>query len=243
MSDSSSHSNAPVSAKTEPAQAKPPALKERRYGRVYSRIDLPALLPLAAAGALAGAGTYAAVLTEPPSEYRGYLFLGSLVAAVFWLYRVVTTNNDVLVGDAGVAIEKAGEVQRLLWSEIQSIRYENQHLVLLGAHTTLRIPELFHTQAIRSILKEAAERLPKIIDVPAKLVDELPTLVAAKPPQPQAVHALQIAGKRCVVSKQVITVERDARLCRNCMTVYHRTKVPTICVTCDRELAGNTLTL
>lgn len=242
MSDSSSKSNAQVPAKTEPAQAKQPTLRERRYERVYSGVDWPALLPLLAAGALAGAGTYAGFISAPPSEYRSFLFLGALVAAAICLYRVAVTNSDILVGDAGVAIEQGGEVNRLLWSEILSIRSENQHLVLKGASTTLHVPQLFQTQAIRAILKEAVERLPQIVDVPAKLVDSLPK-VDAREPKPENVHALQIAGKRCSVSKQVIAVERDARLCHNCMTVYHRDRVPSVCVTCNRELRGNTVTL
>lgn len=188
-----------------------------------------------AAGLLLGAGSYAALWADPPSDYRNFLILSGCAAAGFFAFRMTSGKSVVLVGDAGVATEQGGDVSRLLWSEIEAIRYEDDHLVLVGASNKLRIPSQSHTRAIRAVLAETAERLPKVLEVSKKLVDTLPK-TSGEGPSPVRVESLQIAGKRCLVSKQVLTFERDARLCPTCTSIYHREHVPETCVTCERPL-------
>jgi hypothetical protein len=225
------------------ATGKHPALLERRYLQEVNKPDYVAFVSLLGAGLCLGAATYGHYVMTPEAEYRSFLVLGSLVGLGLTLFRVTRNRSQVLVGDAGVAIEQNGELTRLLWWEIQSIRYRAEALVLVGANTSLHLSSRVHTRAIRAVLAEAAERLPNLLDVPAKLVDELPKLNDAPQPQAEPVHSLQIAGKRCVVSQQVITVERDARLCPNCASVYHREQLPKTCVTCHRELGKRAVCL
>ena len=213
-----------------------PALLERRYVEEVNRIDYVAFGPLLIAGLCLGAGSYTHFVMEPPAEYQGFLILGGLVALGFSAFRWTGRGSQVLVGDAGVALERGGEVNRLLWWEIKSIRYESESLVLVGENTKLTLSSHLHVRAIRAVLKEAVERLPNILDVPAKLVDELPKLKEQIEPKAAPVQSLQVAGKRCAKSQQVITVERDARLCPNCASVYHYKQLPKVCVNCKGDL-------
>jgi len=226
------------SKKPERPSTVPPGLLERRYSSEWNRPDWLALGPLFAGGLCLGAATFSHFLAKSPTEQETLLLLAFLAGASFFTYRLYASKRAVLVGDAGVGVEQGGELSRLLWWEINHIRYEADALVLSGANTTLRLPSRFHTRAIHAILKEAAERLPSILDVKSKLVDELPKLETVQEPTPEPVHSLQLAGKRCVASKQVISVERDARVCPNCTSVYHRNNLPKVCLTCRCELAS-----
>jgi hypothetical protein len=211
-------------------------LLERRFVTEWNRPDWVVMGASVAGGLLLGAASYTTwVATSQAADYRNFLYLGALAAAGLFVFRITSGKTVAFVGDAGVAIEQGEDRTRLLWSEIESIRYAAGHLVLTGATTTLRLPSQVHTRAIRAILAEAATRLPKILDVRAKLVDELPE-VPGDGPKSEAVESLQIAGKRCVVTKQILTFERDARLCPVCTSVYHRDHVPAECVTCQRPL-------
>lgn len=239
MESSSSLDSAKKSASVQPA---PSALSETRFVSEWNRPDWIVLGSSVAAGLLLGAATYSTWLADPPDDFRNFLFLGGIAAGALFAFRLGSGKAMVLVGDAGVAMDQGGEVTRLLWSEIQSIRYEAANLVLNGANTRLSVPSQSHTRAIRAILREAAERLPKILDVSSKLVDQLPE-VTGDNPKPAPVTALQIAGKRCLATNQMLTFERDARLCPNCTSIYHRDHVPGTCSTCQRPLGDAALKL
>lgn len=214
----------------------PPGLLERAYPLSYSRPDWFAVVPLALAGLLLGTASYESLRSEPMTEYRSMMLFGAAVGLAVFVYRTVTTKKDVLVGDAGVGLRQSGDITRLLWWEIQSIRYSAGELILQGETTTLRLPSVCHASAIREILAQAAERLPSILDVKSKLVDELPAASKGGEPGFEPVSSLQIAGKRCAVSRAVIAIERDARVCPTCTSVYHRSHLPKRCVKCQCEL-------
>lgn len=215
---------------------------ERRFDSEWSRPDWVALGSSIAAGLLLGAGTHSAWLAEQPKEYQNFLFLAGIAALGYFIFRITSGREVVYVGDAGVAVEQGGELTRLPWFEIESVRYDAPYLVLSGAHTTLRLPRHCHARAIRTTLAEVAERLPKILDVPAKLIEQIPE-VKGEGPKPLRVESLQVAGKRCQVSNQVLTFERDARLCPVCTSIYHRDSVPKICVNCDQPLGSAAVAL
>jgi hypothetical protein len=210
---------------------------ERRYDRAFTKPDFVIHTAWLIASACAGAITYESFFAAAPTGYRDLVLGLGAVALVVVLYRYVSTSATVLVGDAGVALERGGEVERLLWWEIERIRQEEGKLVLRGANTTLRLEPGQYAQAVHAILKEARERLPSLLDVSERDVEALPKSTA-KEPASEPIRSLQIAGKRCAISKTVISVERDARLCPKCATVYHRNQLPQICSTCAAELGG-----
>ena len=215
--------------------AKPSVLNETRFDTEWNRPDWFVLGSSVAAGLLLGAGTYAVRWAEPPVDYANFLLLLGLAATGYFAFRLTSGKTVARVGSAGVALEQGGELSRLLWSEIESIRYLDGALVVAGATTTLRLPSQCHTRAIRAVLAEAAQRVPKILDVSSKIVNALPTVVGGNS-KPGPVESLQIAGKRCAVTKQVLTFERDSRLCPNCTSIYHRDHVPGTCIGCERPL-------
>jgi hypothetical protein len=233
MESQSSTSSAQKSASAKRSKAS--SLLETRFVTEWNRPDWVAMAAAVAAGLLLGAGCYAAFSSGQYADYKNFLVLGGLIAIAVFVFQSNSVQSIVYVGDAGVAISKSGELTRLLWSEIRSIRYESEHLVLLGAQTSLRLPSRFHTRAIRAILGQAAERLPKILDVPGKLLKDLP-VVEGDNPKPGPVESLQVAGKRCLVTDQLLTFERDARVCPVCTSIYHSAHVPATCVTCERPL-------
>jgi hypothetical protein len=239
MTEASPKAESKTLADPSTSAKRKPGLLERRYERAYTKPDLVIYAAWLVASACAGAVTYSSFGAAEPSEYRNLLLGLGAAALAIALYRYLSTASTVLVGDAGVALERGGEVERLLWWEIASIRQEAGGLVLRGAHTNLRIDPTQYAQAARAILREARERLPAVLDISDKLVDGLPKPPSStQEPPAEPVRSLQIAGKRCAVSKDVISVERDARLCPKCATVYHRDRLPKACLTCHVELGS-----
>lgn len=186
-------------------------------------------------GLVLGIGTYARWLGDPAPDWANIALGLGLAGAVYFAWQLSREGVAVRVGDAGVAVEQGNELQRLLWCEMESISVEKDQLQLRGSGPVLSIPVTAHATAVAWILKEAAERLPKLLDVPPKFVDTLP--------QPQTtdgavnhVTSLQTTGRRCAKSRKVIKYERDARLCPMCTQVYLKDQIPEICVTCNHTL-------
>lgn len=188
--------------------------------------------------AVLGVGTYSRWLSHPPSVYSTALLVIGVVGAAYFAWQLSREGALVCVGDAGVAIEHGGEVERLLWCDMDRIRVDQDHLVLTGTGPTLSVALGSHAIALSWILKEAAERLPKLIDVTPSFADRLPKPNAADGTL-GTIKSLQTTGRRCAKSRKVIRYERDARLCIVCAQVYLRDEVPDECVTCGRPLEGN----
>jgi hypothetical protein len=160
--------------------------------------------------------------------------------ALYFAWQLNREGPALRVGDAGVAIEHGSEVQRLLWCDMETISIENDDLVLRGTGPTLRVASARHPAAVSWILKEAAERLPKLIEVPPAFVDGLPK-PDAKDGTVNHVASLQTTGRRCAKTRKVIKYERDARLCPVCTQVYLKGDVPDACLTCKQPLSGRTV--
>jgi len=187
-------------------------------------------------GSLAlGAGFYSGWISDPAGEYAMPLIGVGLVGLGFGAFRLLRGARPVRVGDAGVATEQGSEMLRLLWCEIEGISLDHEQLVVRGKASSIAVPLELHARAASRILKEAALRLPAILDVPRNLVDRLPPPTDEDAPI-VVVAGLQIAGHRCRSSKEVITFERDARLCPNCAEVYHHRHLPKNCMTCERSM-------
>jgi hypothetical protein len=190
------------------------------------------------AGAL-GAGIYGRFINQPAVDYASALLVVGIVCAGYFAWQVSREGAAVYVGDAGVAVEHKGQLERLLWCDMDRIRVDQDHLVLSGTGPTLSIAQATHALALSWILKEAAERLPRVIDVAPGFVDKLP-----KPADADGtlgpIMSLQTTGRRCAKSRKVIRYERDARLCATCTQVYLRDDLPDTCATCGRPLEGNT---
>lgn len=213
-------------------------LQERRIVATGQRMNpLMAIIGFIGAGAL-GAGTYARWLSPKPEVPSTALLAVGILFALYFAWQLSREGAVVRVGDAGVALEKGSEIERLLWCDMERISVEQDNLVLHGTGPTISVSITNHARAVAWILKEAAERLPKIIDVTPSFVDQLPK------PEPSdgvvgPIVSLQTAGRRCAKSRKIIRYERDARICTTCTQVYLREEVPKTCVTCGKSLEGN----
>ncbi|MEZ4219593.1 MAG: hypothetical protein R3B13_01610 [Polyangiaceae bacterium] len=218
--------------------------KPKRYERRFAADSMQSSKGsalLGAAGALAlGAGVYAKWIREQPLDYGTYLVAGGAIVlgAAMWFGDV--SGTPVRVGDGGVVVERGSDVVRIMWCDVERIRKVGNNLVVTSEGTNLEIPINAHKLAIAWILKEAAERVPDVLDVKPSAVDGLP--------EPRdtdgeriVVKDLQIAGRRCRSSDKLITLERDARVCANCGEVYHHQHIPTRCETCESDLGKRAL--
>ena len=190
------------------------------------------------AGALAlGAGVYAQWIREPPLGYAQYLVAGGALTLGAALWFSDSGGDPVRIGDAGIAIEKRGELTRVPWCDLKRVFMKSGKLVLETEEQSLEIPVAPHKAAVSLLLKELVSRLPDALDVKQSEIKDLP-----EPKESDGelvpVENLQVAGKVCAASDTPISFERDARLCPNCAQVYHKDHVPKKCVTCSEELAA-----
>jgi hypothetical protein len=226
-----------MARKTKSAKREKP--RERRERRFQPRPSVSPVLAstIGAVGALVmGAGTWeefgSLVTDNGPGPLKGasyVLVAGSvLVAVAIW----IGTSGEALlrVGDAGIGVEK-GSVRRLPWYAIERIEWRGEVVRVtgkdeFGAPTTVLASVATQPQAAAWIVKEARERVPAVVDVPADATLPEPSagageLLALEPPQ--------VVGKACAASGTVIAYEPDARVCPRCERVYHAAHVPESC--------------
>jgi hypothetical protein len=171
---------------------------------------------------------------------RYLLFAGALiVGAAIWLG---TSGQPALrVGDAGIAVDK-GQIRRMAWYAVDRIEWRQETIRVTGTDETGEVmtilaPLSSQPQAATWIVREARERIPSHVDVPADATLPEPRDDAG---QTIRLDSPQVVGKRCAASSQVIAYEPDARLCRRCGRVYHKAAVPETCA-CGASLAEQRL--
>jgi hypothetical protein len=213
--------------------------RERRERRFEPRATTQPWVAYAtgAVGALGmGAGTWSqfgSVLgssTVAPLAASPYILaVGAvLVGVAIW---IGTSGEPALrVGDAGVGVER-GAVRRMPWYSVERIEWRNEIVRVIGKDdagvpATIVAKLASQPQAAAWIVKEARERIPALVDVPADAT--LPeagvhagAILPLDPPQ--------VVGRHCAASGQVISFEPDARVCPRCERVYHRAHVPEQC--------------
>jgi hypothetical protein len=215
------------------------SMQERRLVAAGQSLQPASLIAGFLGAAALGAGIYGRFINQPAADSATLLLVIGIACTAYFAWQLRREGTAVYVGDAGVAVEHKGEIERLLWCDMDRIRVDQDHLVLSGTGPTLSIAQATHALALSWILKEAAERLPRVIDVAPGFVDKLP-----KPSDKDGIlgpiMSLQTAGRRCAKSRKIIRYERDARLCTVCTQVYMRDDVPDTCATCGKPLEGNT---
>ncbi|MDP9150237.1 MAG: hypothetical protein M3O36_09895, partial [Myxococcota bacterium] len=216
---------------------------ERRF-EPLARSSPALVYALGGAGAMlmgAGAwGQFGVLVREEalaPFPFAAYLLAGgaALVGIAVW----IGTSGEpaVRVGDAGIAVEKGG-VHRIPWYAVESIVWREQAVRVLGkddlgAAMNVVVSLASQPQAGAWIVKEARERVPAVVDVPADAT--LPLARAAGEVLP--LEPPQVVGRHCAASGKVIAYEPDARVCERCERVYQKDHVPDVCA-CGASLAA-----
>jgi hypothetical protein len=216
--------------------------RERRFLPEMTRMSTASIAIgwLGAAAIGAGVwGRWGPWVSEPTRDFAVYMALAGALAVTASLWWA-NAGSPVRVGDAGVATERGSEVTRLLWCDIQRISVDGTRLLVQGKDHTISLSFDLHRRPIAWVLREAARRVPEVIDVKQQVVGELPK---PNPSDGQVlpVADLQLAGRHCAASGKVIAFERDARLCPDCGQVYHHAHVPTTCKTCQKDLGDRAL--
>jgi hypothetical protein len=233
-------------SKSAKAANKPRERRERRFEpTAATRPEL--VYVLGAVGAvLLGAGTwetFGPLLRddgpEPLKAARYVLAAGAVIASVaIW---IGTSGEAVLrVGDGGIATEKGGlrrfpwyAVERVEWTEgaVRAVRVTGTDDA--GSKVTITASLAVQPQAASWIVREARDRIPSVVHVPADAPLPDPSAAAGTtlPLEPP-----QVVGRHCTASGKVIAYEPDARICPRCERVYHKASVPPACE-CGGEMA------
>jgi hypothetical protein len=210
--------------------------KERRFvgEQTYASKLTTSIGMLGALGL--GAGVYAQWVSDNPAKAAPYLLVAGALMLGGSLYYGELGTLPVRVGDAGIAIERGKEVERIAWCDLERVHVKDGKLRLeTKGGTTLEIVIDAHPKGVSRILAEGTRRVPAAMDVKKSAVSGVP-----EPREDDGeillVESLQVAGRECAASGKTIAFERDARLCPQCCQVYLKDVVPAKCLTCDAEL-------
>ena len=187
-----------------------------------------------------GAGTWSYVYghvfetDEKLKPIPSYLIAAGAVLTGATIWVGTSSETPLRVGAPGIAMEK-GEVRRMPWSNVSQISWESGNLALViagkdesGSAWTFKVPIRSHAEAAGWILKEALERIPKVVDISDTVIEKMP---GANPHAGMVIdlEPLQVVGKKDAVSGKTISYEPDARVCARCERVYYKRTVPKRC--------------
>ncbi|MBS2019844.1 MAG: hypothetical protein JST00_43680 [Deltaproteobacteria bacterium] len=163
-----------------------------------------------------------------------YLIAAGAILTGVAIWLGTASEPPIRVGSPGIGMER-GEVRRMPWSNVTQITFESGNLALVvvgkdeaGSSWNFKVSVKSHAEAVGWIVKEALDRIPKVVDIKD---DVLETLPAANPHAGLKVELepLQVVGKRDAVSGKIISYEPDARVCERCERVYFKRSVPKKC--------------
>jgi hypothetical protein len=198
-------------------------------------------------GMTLGAGTWAYTYghafegDEKLKPIPSYLIAGGAVLTGATIWLGTSSEMPLRVGDPGIAMEK-GETRRMPWWGVSQITWESGNLALVvagrdesGASWTFKVPLKSHAEAVGWLVKEALDRIPKLVDIPDRVLEGLP---GANPHAGTRIELepLQVVGKKDAITGKTISYEPDARVCARCERVYFKRTVPRKCK------CGNSLT-
>ncbi len=214
--------------------------KERRFATSSTFMPLwVAILGLVACFAL-GMGVFGFWILDPAASYASYLISAGALGLGVALWLGQPKESAVSVGDAGIAVEDGRQTSRIHWYAMRSLRVETGKVLVEAKSQKLTFLLGANRAATALVLKEAAVRVPDILDVDRTVIETLPNPDEVRGFSSE-VEDDQLTGSRCAASKKLITLEEDARICPRCGQVYHRESVPETCSSCATELKGRML--
>ncbi len=174
------------------------------------------------------------VTTGKLAAVPSYLVAGGAILTGIAIWLGTATETPIRVGAPGVGVEK-GDVRRMPWYGLKSLTWESgsESLVLngedeSGSSWTFKVPRKSHGEAVGWILREAEERVPKVIDIDDNVRETLPR-ASTDAGQRIELEPLQVVGKRDAIGGKTISYEPDARVCVRCERVYDKKTVPKKC--------------
>lgn len=217
-----------------------PRRRERRFSTSPTFMPTWVAIVGLIGSAVLGAGVFGLWILDPALSWASYLVAGGGFGLGVALWFGQPSESAVIVGDSGLGVEDGRETSRIPWFELRSLRIIGGNVVAEGPAQKLKFLLGANVHATALLLKEAAERVPGVVDVPKSIVESLPNPKDVKG-FAQDVQDDQVTGMRCAASEKVITLEEDARICPKCAQVFHKDGLPIKCTHCETELAGRTL--
>jgi len=213
---------------------------ESRYEPKATLGSVVAVVMMSLGGVALGAGLWASLLLEPGRPAASYgpyaLAVGVALLAGFLLAR--RTGQVLRIGELGLAIEVDGKLVRTAWYELRRVSFANASLRLNKTEgRPLTIPLRSHPAAVARIAAEALKRIPKRVDLDEDALARIG--YPAERGEQLMVDPPQVTGQHCRASEQILTFEKDVRMCARCGALYHRARVPRRCSECTSKL-GNT---
>lgn len=235
------------SKKSKDKKKKGPRRVERRF-IAQSSYNPWLVRVLGAIGATTlGAGTWAYVYghafdaDEKLKPIPSYLIAGGAVITGATIWLGTSSETPLRVGDSGISMER-GEVRRMPWWAVSQIAWESGNVALViagkdesGASWTFKVPLKSHAEAAGWIVKEALARVPKVVDIPDDVLDQMPRAHEHAGTKLE-LEPLQVVGKKDALTGKLISYEPDARVCTRCERVYYKRTVPKRCK-CGASLA------
>lgn len=180
------------------------------------------------------------VQAEPYPFAPWMLAVGALLfGAAVWMGS--SGEPAVRVGASGIAVER-GDLRRMPWHSVGRVTWDSDRESVTvkgkdeGARDwTFSLGVISHPQAVAHLLKEARDRIPAKVDVP----DEVKGVPKPGPSDGQVIllDPVQVVGKRCVETRELILYEPDARVCPRCERIYEKRHVPATCA-CGADLSA-----
>lgn len=187
-----------------------------------------------------GSGVFGWWILDPAVPHSSSLVAvgGVLLGLSLWFGQPPETA--VFVGDSGVAVEDGREITRVPWFEVRSVRVQGGKLVVEGSSSVAKFLIGANRNAAALALKEAALRVPDVVDVERDVTESLPAPDKVKG-YLQEIEDDQVTGVKCAHSKKLITMEEDARFCPRCGQIFHKEGLPEACSSCEQPLGARTL--
>lgn len=187
-----------------------------------------------------GAGIFGMLILDPALTWASSLVAVGGCGLGISLWFGQPSETAVLVGDAGVGVEDGQEITRVPWYLMRSLSIDRGNVLIEGDGHRIKFLLGANPRGASAALKEAAERVPDIVDVDPSIAKSLPD-PSKVGGYVQDVADDQVAGARCAHSDKLIQLEEDARLCAKCGQIYHKEGLPEACSSCEAELKGRTL--
>jgi hypothetical protein len=209
---------------------------ERRYEATTSAFAIVTVVLFSLGAVALGAGVYAQWFRSgDPGPHPWALYF--LIAGAVLLLAVAlfgqTASRPIRVGDGGVAAERdETNIERVAWCDVARLLISDGAITVQSPGVTISVPRGVHASAAARVVREAKQRIPEKVEGDAVVAP--PT--GAVEPASEPLEPPQIAGQSCKATGKVISFEKDARLCGRCGELYHKSGVPSRCVTCDARL-------
>jgi hypothetical protein len=209
---------------------------ERRYEAATSAFAIVTVLLFSLGAVALGAGVYAQWLRggdAGPHPWALYFLIAGAALLLAVALFGQTTARPIRVGDGGVAVDRdETTIERVAWCDVARLLISDGAVTVQGHGITISVPRGVHAAAAARVVREARQRIPEKVESDAAVN---PPAGAIEPPN-ELLEPPQIAGQPCKSTGKVIAFEKDARLCGRCGELYHKSGVPSRCVTCDARL-------